>query len=217
MHLSRNLLGYVEGLFKSLFKSNYSILSFVNSNCDISDKATIYRRSRINGVKLGDYSYLGRGTVAHNVIIGKFCSISDFCTIGLPAHTISSISSSPIFNSIHNGTRYRWTNKNTFHSEIEIKIGNDVWIGYGTMVVKNVTIGDGAIIAAGSVVTKDIPPYAIVGGVPAKIIRYRFSPEIIEKLLKLQWWNLNEETLKKNLHIFQKQNISLHDLDELEL
>lgn len=74
-------------------------------------------------------------------------------------------------------------------------IGNDVWIGFGATVLNGVTIGDGAIIAAGAVVTKDVPPYAIVGGNPAHVIKYRFSKEVVEKLLALQWWNYGSDIL----------------------
>ena len=76
-----------------------------------------------------------------------------------------------------------------------------------------VTIGDGAIIGSNAVVTKDVPPYAIVGGVPAKVIRYRFSPEVIQKLLELQWWNLPDETLKENISFFQKEDFSVNDIE----
>ncbi len=80
-----------------------------------------------------------------------------------------------------------------------ITIGNDVWIGDDSMILSGVTIGDGAVIAARSVVTKDVPPYAIVGGVPAKVIRYRFTPEQIEKLEKIAWWNWDDEKVSKNM------------------
>ena len=82
------------------------------------------------------------------------------------------------------------------------------------IVFEGISIGDGAIVASGAVVTKDVPPYAIVGGVPAKVIRYRFSTEVIEKLLELQWWNLPEETLKEHISFFQKEDLSLNDIED---
>ena len=94
-------------------------------------------------------------------------------------------------------------------------IGDDVWVGAGSIIMAGVTIGDGAIIAAGSVVTKDVPPYAIVGGVPAKILRYRFDEGVRKALLKLKWWNLPEEVLKQNIELFQKEKLSISDVQNI--
>lgn len=169
--------------------------------------------ARLNKVKLGDYSYIGKGTVIHNTTIGKFCSISDFCVIGLPGHSLGTISTSSLFSGIHNGTKSSWVSKNMPHAPVNVKIGNDVWIGYRAMIPTNVTIGDGAVIAAGAVVTKDVPPYAVVGGVPARVIRFRFSQEIIDKLLELRFWERPDEEIKKNLDLFQKEGFTVEDID----
>ena len=89
----------------------------------------------------------------------------------------------------------------------DIVIGNDVWIGYEAVVMQGVRIGDGAVIGSRAVVTKDVPPYSIVGGIPAKVIRKRFSEEVIEKLLKIQWWNWDDEAVRKNLQSIMNGNI----------
>jgi serine acetyltransferase len=87
----------------------------------------------------------------------------------------------------------------------EVVIGNDVWVGAGAVILPGIKIGHGAIIGAGAVVTKDVPDYAIVTGVPAKILRYRFDEAIIDRLLKLQWWSLEKSVIKKNIHLFQRE------------
>jgi hypothetical protein len=84
-------------------------------------------------------------------------------------------------------------------SKGDINVGNDVWIGYEALVLSGVRIGDGAVVGARSVVTKDVPPYAIVAGNPAKLIRYRFSPEVVEQLLDLKWWDKSEEWISQNM------------------
>lgn len=85
----------------------------------------------------------------------------------------------------------------------KVRIGNDVWIGANAVILPGVTVGDGAVIAAGAVVTKDVKPYSIVGGVPAKLIKYRFEPWQIELLLKLKWWDWPLEKIKENITLFQ--------------
>lgn len=124
------------------------------------------------------------------------------------------LSTSPIFTEAINGTRTQWVDSDV-NAVLDQKavLGNDVWVGSNVLINGGVKIGDGAVIAAGAVVVKDVPPYAIVGGVPAKIIRYRFSPEIIEKLLELKWWNLDDEILKEKIGFFQKDNICIDDVE----
>ena len=92
----------------------------------------------------------------------------------------------------------------SFEEYKEIYIGNDVWVGTRVLIMGGVTIGNGAVVAAGAVVTKDVPPYAIVGGVPARVIKYRFPEDVIQKLEASKWWTLDDDTLKQNIHLFQK-------------
>lgn len=137
------------------------------------------------------------------LIIGKFCSIAcgaKFLFNGAN-HTLKSLSTYPFPIFYEEWSHGIWADK-SWDNKGDIKIGNDVWNGYDAIIMAGVTIGDGAIIATRAVVTKDVPPYTIVGGVPAKIIRKRFSDEVIEELLKQKWWDLpNEEILKRIKYI----------------
>ena len=133
----------------------------------------------------------------------------------MSSHTLNKISTSPLFTQRFNACRFKWC-ENDIDSDADKRtvLGNDVWIGSHVLIKGGVKVGHGAVIGAGAVVVNDVPPYAIVGGVPAKIIRYRFSAEIIENLLKLEWWNLSDELLKDNLDIFQKNNLTLVDVQK---
>ena len=160
---------------------------------------------KLNECTLGDFTIIGGGTSISTTIIGKFCSIGPDCKIGLGKHPAKNfVSTHPIFYSIFKQAQITFADQNYFEESEEILIGNDVWIGANAIVMDGVTISDGAIVAAGAVVTKNVPPYAIVGGVPAKIIRYRFEHDQIEKLLYIKWWNMDIEYLKNNFKMFHK-------------
>ncbi|WP_299485003.1 CatB-related O-acetyltransferase [uncultured Allomuricauda sp.] len=110
--------------------------------------------------------------------------------------------------------RNDWITPIEFKTNLPIKIGNDVWIGRDAKIMDGVTVGDGSVIATGSIVTKDVPPYAIVGGVPAKVIKYRFDEETIEKLLKLKWWDFSEEKILQNKNFFNEKDITAEKISE---
>lgn len=164
---------------------------------------TIYLRTQL--VKVGPYTY-GKPNIVYyggegKIRIGKFCSIAQNVTFLLAGdHRIDRISTFP-FNIFSN----QWENskhiKDSVRYKGDIVIGNDVWIGYGVTILAGATIGDGAVIAAGAVVVKDVEPYSIVGGNPAKLIRKRFSEKDIEKLLKIAWWNWKDEKISKYLKV----------------
>lgn len=140
------------------------------------------------GVKMGRRTYMNDGTIRSGVEIGRYCSIGRRCAIGAFKHPLSWLSTHPIQGFL--------SPKAVFPPTKPTKIGNDVWIGDNTIVLDGVTVKDGAVLGAGSVVTRDVAPYAIVGGVPARLIRMRFDPETIERLLAVAWWNHDEEMLK---------------------
>lgn len=178
--------------------------ALVDGRSEISPKARIYRNAHIINSTIGRYSYVGIGSWICETDMGAFCSIASNVNIGLGNHTMSLLSTSPIFTEKHNATGYSWISESVAPPFRRVKIGNDVWIGYGAMILGGVNIGDGACIGAGAVVTKDVPPFAIVGGCPAKIIKYRFSPSTIERILDERWWDRPDEELKSSIPDFQK-------------
>ena len=175
---------------------------------------------------VGDYTYYDDFEDVHNfeknvkyhfdftgdqLIIGKFCMIaSDVKFIMNGANHLSNAISTYPFSIFGNGWENAMEGK-AYPNKGNIEIGNDVWIGYNATIMAGVKIGDGAIIATNATVVSDVKPYTIVGGNPAKEIKKRFSPEIIERLLKLQWWNWDIEKIIKNV-----QNLTDLDIDKLE-
>jgi len=168
---------------------------------------TLQDNVSLNNVNIGDYSYVSFNTSISKTEIGKFSSIGPNCRIGLGKHPSDTfVSTHPAFFSSTKRAQMTFSDKNYFKEMENIKIGNDVWLGANIIVLDGLNIADGVIIAAGSVVTKDIPAYAIVGGVPARIIKYRFKEETIKKLLEFKWWNKDIAFLKKNFKNFHNIN-----------
>lgn len=197
------MMNYLQGKLKNLFNPAVTLLAVVDCRSVISSKAKMYRFTKLVNSTLGKYSYMGNGSWAINADIGSFCSIADQVNIGLASHSLSYLSTSPLFTQKKNGTGISWTEKNDYTSRRRVVIGHDVWIGSRVLIRDGVVVGNGAVIGAGAVVTKNVPPYAIVGGVPAKVIRYRFSSEIIVRLEELQWWNMDEQQLKEYTYLYQ--------------
>jgi virginiamycin A acetyltransferase len=189
------MLSRLTILIKKLLP-DYRHYETIQRNVMISKKAKLYFPVRLSDVKVEDYSYVGRYSHLKNVTVGKFCSIGPNCFFGWGIHPINGVSTSPMFYSTHNqnGTTLSKVDKVVEHKPIII--GNDVFIGMNVTILDGVTIGDGAVIGAGALVSKDIPAYAIAYGNPISVVRYRFSPEIIEELKTIKWWDFNDENLK---------------------
>jgi len=152
--------------------------------------------------RIGGYSYVSHDTEIFAADIGKFCSVGPGCRIGLGAHPVDFVSTSPVFFSTKKQAGISFASADLFEENKEITIGNDVWIGANATILDGIQIGSGAIVAAGAVVTKDVVPYAIVGGVPATFRRKRFSEEQIEALLRSCWWDWAPEKLLKHAEQF---------------
>jgi len=173
------------------------------TNCNFGVYNTIYDYVVMKNVLLGDFSYVANNSNIWNTKIGKYCSIGSNVKCGLGLHpSCNFVSTHPIFYSTDKQCQVTFADKKYFQEEKQIIIGNDVWIGSNVIISSGINIGDGAIIASGAVVTKNVLPFSIVGGIPAKIIRYRFNPEEIEFLLKYKWWDLAVNWLKENFLLF---------------
>lgn len=192
------------------------------------DKQTVYLKNVVKSsdIIVGDYTMYNdfvndptqfeRNNVLYQypinhdkLIIGKFCSIA--CGVKFlfnsANHTLSSLSTYPFPLFYEEWDLEKSKVANSWDNKGDIVIGNDVWIGYEAVIMAGVTVGDGAIIGTRAVVTKDVPPYTIVGGIPAKPIRKRFSDETIEALLNLKWWNWSDEKIRRNISVIQSGNI----------
>lgn len=148
---------------------------------------------------LGDYSYIERHAEVIYSTIGKFCAIASDVRINALNHPMDRISQHKITyrpNEYFVGAKI---DKGFRESRIEdaVEIGHDVWIGHGAIVLPGVKISHGAVIAAGAVVTKDVEPYAVVAGVPAQFLKWRFPPEVSERIIALSWWNWGHDRLAK--------------------
>lgn len=192
-----------------------------NKLCRFCRKTKISDSSTFEGMSMIHYGTSFHGTLGFGSYIGQHSEISAdigrFTSIGGNVKVITGthpylapfVSTSPCFvvqnaGGVQNGGSF--SNKDVFKEyrfidekrRIGVKIGNDCWICDNALIVGGVTIGDGAVVLANAVVTKDVPPYAIIGGVPAKVIRFRYEPKLIDWLLKIQWWNNSKEWFQKH-------------------
>jgi acetyltransferase-like isoleucine patch superfamily enzyme len=185
---------------KNMFEGH----NVIGNNCEITTSL------------FGFGTYVADNSVIKYAKIGKFCSIGSFVQTGLGTHPAKVfVSTHPAFFSIEKQAGFTFVENNIFNEQIfldreeryVVEIGNDVWIGNNVLIMDGLTIGDGAIIAAGSVVTKDVLPYTIMGGVPAKFIKLRFTEPQIKKLLDTEWWNWNVEKIKAKSSLFANINL----------
>ncbi len=162
--------------------------------CKLGRHTVVGERTILRDVKLGDFSYFERQAEAIYADIGKFCSIAANTRINALEHPIARVTSHKLSYRPNEFFRFQGIDQEwrSYRAGKRVTIGHDVWIGHGAVLLPGVSIGHGAVVGANAVVSRDVPPYTIVAGVPARKLRLRFAPQTIERLLALNWWDWEE-------------------------
>lgn len=180
--------------------------------CKVGNNVAFNRRSYFNDSIIDDYSYAGSNTTMNYSSIGKFCSLARNVDIGGFDHDYHKVTTMPMF-------RFKQL-KGGGNPEVGGKelcvVGNDVWIAAGAQILHKVSIGDGSVIGAGAIVTKDVPPYAIVAGVPARIIKFRFDEKTIEELMEIKWWKWPEQEIQNNIEWMISEDVNRDTLERMK-
>ena len=182
---------------------------FINKNCEIintklGDYTEVGIFNLFENVSLGDFSYTGQYCFVQNAVIGKFSNIAPMVRIGPTNHPIERPT---LHHFTYRREMFGFDNKDDeefFQKRENNKtyIGHDTWIGHGAIIMPGIKIGNGAVVGSGAVVTKNVEAYSIVAGVPAKVIKSRFRPEVVKKLESIKWWNWSYEKIKENFEDF---------------
>lgn len=209
--LLQKMNNYLKPLFNSLIYRNSKILfpSFIGNKVIFEGSNFVGRFAHVSETFIGRYSYLGNCCEFSRTKIGSFCSIAKEVKLIIGSHPSRTwVSTHPLFFSRQSYVGVGFLDDNRFNefkstqNGYSCEIGNDVWIGANVSILQGITIGDGAIIGANSLVTKDIPPYSIAVGCPAKIIRKRFTDKQIETLERVQWWKWDIKKIIKHAPYF---------------
>lgn len=174
------------------------------SNSVFSKYNVIFNDVLMDSCEIGDHTYIQKRSTIFNAKIGKFCSIASGVSIGPGIHKLDGISTHPVFYLNETPLIKKFSKEDLYEVSKQTIIGHDVWIGERAILMDGISVGTGAVIAAGAVVTKDVAPYSIVGGVPARHLKFRFEMEEILVLLKSEWWNYSDKWMEENYKSFNK-------------
>ena len=167
----------------------------IDATCRLDDYVNVASGADVSRYSvIGSRTSLGRDSKIQNARIGKYCSVSWNVTVGAPSHPLDHLT----MHAFPYQRRFGLVEKDSAMPRPNplVIVGNDVWIGCGAIILSGVAVGNGAVVGAGAVVTRDVPPYAIVAGAPARILRYRFGPEVIRALEKMSWWDCPDEKIR---------------------
>jgi acetyltransferase-like isoleucine patch superfamily enzyme len=223
---------FIKDIGKFLLTCKYRLINrsrnvSIKTHCYIAGKNTTFEGGNV--INKGSYF---KGRMGYGTYLGPNCSIDAsigrFCSIAAHVKTVNGfhpttgfVSTHPAFFSTYKQAGFTYTEKKLFQ-EIKfadsqyhaVTIGNDVWIGENVIILAGVHIGDGAVIAAGAVVSKDVPPYAIVGGVPAALIRMRYEEEVVNSLLEIKWWDKPLSWIEKNSSLYSDVELFLNAVED---
>ena len=171
-------------------------------DCRFGEGVVVGPDTVLKACEVGRYTYFSPQSRIINCRVGSFCSIGPNIKVGFGRHPTNFVSTYPSFYQPHDYSKADFGINLEFDSLPPVTIGNDVWVGAHCLIPDGVTIGDGAIIGAGAVVTRDIPPYTLCGGVPAKVIRQRFTGEQVAFLEDLRWWDRDLDWLRERAPLF---------------
>lgn len=205
-----SLISRFYGFFFQNVKSQAGVIFDPKNNFEGNN--SLQTNTRVYNSKVGKCTYISTNSLISNTKIGRYSSIGNWVSIGIGRHPTNFVSTHPLFHSSlvskslgfepYKNVDEKFETHKKLMSGFYVEIGSDVWIGDRVLIMDGIKIGDGAVIGAGSIVNKDIEPYEVVAGVPARHIKYRFQKSEIEFLISLKWWEKDQEWIKKNANLF---------------
>jgi acetyltransferase-like isoleucine patch superfamily enzyme len=167
-------------------------------DCDFEKYVVVFENTKLCNSRIDSYTYIQKNSTVFNAEIGKFCSIASGVSIAPGMHDLTKVTTHPSFYFNTDALPKIFVTEDKLELYKRVHIGHDVWIGEKVVIIDGIKIGNGAVIASGAIVVKDVEPYSVVGGVPARHLKYRFDDETIALFEKSEWWNYSDEWFEKN-------------------